>query len=46
MVIESINSFTHHLLNIDVRPLREKAENMRKEMEDLIKVMLAQQQHQ
>jgi predicted ATP-grasp superfamily ATP-dependent carboligase len=33
-------------LNIDVRPLREKGENMRKKMEDLIKVMLAQEQQQ
>ncbi len=46
MLIEAINSLRHHLLNIDVRPLREKGENMKKRMEDLIKVMLAQQQQQ
>jgi uncharacterized protein len=46
MLIEAINSLRHHLLNIDVRPLREKGEIVRKQMEDLIKVMLAQQQQQ
>jgi uncharacterized protein len=46
MLIEAINVLGHRLLNIDVKPLRQKGENMRKRMEELIKVMLAQQRQE
>jgi uncharacterized protein len=46
MLIEAINALGHRLLNIDVRPLRQKGENIRKRMEELIKVMLAQQRQE
>jgi predicted ATP-grasp superfamily ATP-dependent carboligase len=35
----------HNLLSIDVTPLRQKGEEIRRQMEELIKVMLTQQEH-
>jgi uncharacterized protein len=45
MLIETINMLGHNLLNIDVTPLRQKGEHIRRQMEELIKVMLTQQEH-
>lgn len=46
ILIDSINALGHHLLNLDIKPLREKGEMMRRQMQDLIRVMLAQQQQE
>ncbi|MGC2427159.1 MAG: PAC2 family protein [Nitrososphaeraceae archaeon] len=46
LLIESIGSLRHGILDINTSPLRRKGEKTRRQMEDLIKVMLAQQQKQ
>lgn len=46
LLIESIDSIRQGILDINTSPLRQKGEKTRRQMEDLIKVMLAQQQKQ
>ncbi|MDP9287515.1 MAG: hypothetical protein M3P08_04885 [Thermoproteota archaeon] len=46
MLIEAVNSLRHNLLNIDVMRVREKGQNMRKQMEDLIGLMLTYEEQQ
>lgn len=43
ILIESINSYKNYrIINIDTNPLRKKGEHIRKDMENMIKLMLAQ----
>jgi predicted ATP-grasp superfamily ATP-dependent carboligase len=46
MLREAVNSLRHNLLNIDVMRVREKGQNMRKQMEDLIGLMLTYEEQQ